>query len=347
MRSRRPASPARSLSALCALLKATIARQLFLCVPSAPTLTNPFPQPGGCRQRCDMIALPRDTTSLVRPDRGRFERIRASFSWPGLGSFGGSVLSNARKLRTLDATMSGRVGVAQRSKKMAAAGAAKATSRLASDRSPTAAALESSPKQLRGASKSLFAAPTVAAPVVKPKPSASAAAPTPSPRDGGETDDDDNAARRGFSTPEDGDVQIPAKFRANEDDSFSYRAGALEGRQQDKTFAQVFDKNVYKREPFFQGFTAARVAMEAEKKAAIPTPPLREVRENARVQFKLCWHAPTSDGSARQPRPRSLGRLHEPAYMCNPCRRAAPGLWRRPTSTSTSSWRRPARSARC
>lgn len=93
---------------------------------------------------------------------------------------------------------------------------------------------------------------------------------TPSPIDNGDPS-------RTFSTPDGLQVSVPAGYALSEDDLFSYKVGHLEGRS-GKDFAKVFDKSVYDREPFFDGFSDGVALLKAEKEAKVPTPDLREVR---------------------------------------------------------------------
>ena len=151
----------------------------------------------------------------------------------------------------------------------------KGKARLTSARSPTQEAQPNSrPRASPAAAKNLFQAPQQAPTAPKP---AAAAQPRAAPE--GEHIGDEDEDRRVFSTPADGAPAIPARFATSDDLSFSYRAGHLEGRM-GKDFAKVFNKELYDRSAFFEGFSDGVAVIEAAKKTAVVvTPELWEVRD--------------------------------------------------------------------
>lgn len=88
---------------------------------------------------------------------------------------------------------------------------------------------------------------------------------------------DEEQVNRVFSTPDGQTITIPARYAASDDDRFSYKTGHLEGRS-GKDFKQVFDGTMFRREPFFDGFSDGVAVMRAEKAALVRTPALGEVR---------------------------------------------------------------------
>lgn len=81
-----------------------------------------------------------------------------------------------------------------------------------------------------------------------------------------------------FSTPDGRTVAIPARFLTSEDAAFSYQAGHMEGRT-GKEFAKVFNKELYVRAAFFEGYRDAADMLALEKAEKVATPELGEVRK--------------------------------------------------------------------